>query len=48
MLGSLQKGFRAGCRHVIGLDGCFSKSDQGGQLLAAVGIDGKNCMFLIA
>lgn len=47
-LGAVKEGFRAGCRPVIGLDGCFLKSDQGGHLLGAVGIDGENCMFPVA
>ncbi|XP_022892018.1 uncharacterized protein LOC111406886 [Olea europaea var. sylvestris] len=47
-LGACKKGFKVGCRPVIGLDGCFLKTTHGGQLLAAVGIDGENCMFPIA
>lgn len=33
---------------MIGLDGCFLKSAQGGQLLAIVGIEADNCMFPVA
>lgn len=32
---------------MIGLDGCFLKSEQGEHLLAIVGINGENCMFLV-
>jgi len=41
-------GFKAGCRPFIGLDGCFLKGYYGGQLLAAVGQDANNQIFVIA
>ena len=41
-------GFKAGCRPLIGLDGCFLKGYYGGQLLSAVGQDGNNHIFIIA
>ncbi|KAM5559569.1 hypothetical protein ABKV19_020969, partial [Rosa sericea] len=41
-LGALKKGFKAGCRSLIGLDGCHLKSPYGGQLLSAVGVDANN------
>ncbi|XP_022875710.1 uncharacterized protein LOC111394175 [Olea europaea var. sylvestris] len=47
-IGACKEGFKAGCRPVVWLDGCFLKSADGGQLLAAVGIDGENCMFSLA
>ncbi|XP_022862499.1 uncharacterized protein LOC111382693 [Olea europaea var. sylvestris] len=47
-IGACKEGFKAGCRPVVGLDGCFLKFAEGGQLLAAVGIDGENCMFPLA
>ncbi|XP_022853496.1 uncharacterized protein LOC111374964, partial [Olea europaea var. sylvestris] len=47
-LGACKEGFKAGCSPVIGLDGCFLKTTHEGQLLAAVGIDGENCMFPVA
>lgn len=47
-IGACKEGFKARCRHVIGLDGCFLKTRHGGQLLAAVGIDADNCMFPLA
>ncbi|KAK9288850.1 hypothetical protein L1049_017316 [Liquidambar formosana] len=43
-----KRGFLAGCRPFIGVDGCFLKGPTGGQLLAAVGRDGNNQMFPIA
>lgn len=45
---ALRKGFMAGCRPFISLDGCFLKGPFGGQLLVAVGRDGNNQMFPIA
>ncbi|XP_078439857.1 uncharacterized protein LOC144710066 [Wolffia australiana] len=47
-LESLVRGFLEGCRPVIGLDGCFLKTDLKGQLLRTVGRDGNNQMFPIA
>ncbi|XP_050238213.1 uncharacterized protein LOC126687699 [Mercurialis annua] len=41
------KGFRDGCRPVIGFDGCFLKTFLGGALLCAVAKDGNNQMFPI-
>ena len=43
-----KKGWRAGCRPLIGLDGCFLKGICKGQLLAAVGVDAEGQMFPIA
>ena len=34
-----------GCRHFIGIDGCFLKGPYPGQLLTAVGIDGNNGIY---
>ncbi|XP_012833671.1 PREDICTED: uncharacterized protein LOC105954545 [Erythranthe guttata] len=42
------KGFLDGCRPVIFLDGCHLKSDYGGILLCAVGIDANNGMYPFA
>lgn len=47
-LGALKMGFRAGCRTVIGLDGCHLKSPYGGQLLTAVGLDANNTTWVVA
>ena len=44
----LRKGFKEGCRRVIGLDGAFLKTYLGGILLSAVGTDGNNQMYPIA
>ena len=44
---ALKKGWKAGCRPVIGLYGCFLKTVCGGQLLSAVGRDGNNPMYPI-
>ncbi|XP_012852596.1 PREDICTED: uncharacterized protein LOC105972205 [Erythranthe guttata] len=43
-----KKGFKAGCRPVIGLDDTHLKTSRGGVLLCAVGIDGNNSMYPIA
>ncbi|XP_050211777.1 uncharacterized protein LOC126661938 [Mercurialis annua] len=45
---ALKKGWKAGCRPVIGLDGCFLKTVCKGELLTAIGRDGNNQRFLIA
>ncbi|WOH15202.1 hypothetical protein DCAR_0934739 [Daucus carota subsp. sativus] len=45
---AMKKGWKAGCRPIIGLDGCFLKTVCGGQLLSAVGRDGNNQMFPIS
>ncbi|XVE98702.1 hypothetical protein REPUB_Repub03eG0130600 [Reevesia pubescens] len=36
-----------GCRHFLGLDGCFLKALTKGELLVVVGRDGNNQMFLV-
>ena len=43
-----KKGFMAGCRKVVGLDGCFFKGATNGELLQAVGRDANNLMYPIA
>ncbi|MDV3166549.1 MAG: hypothetical protein Q8807_02620 ['Waltheria sp.' little leaf phytoplasma] len=45
---ALKRGFLAGCRPFIGLDGCFLKSFIKGELLTAVGRDANNQLFPIA
>lgn len=45
---ALKKGFMAGCRWIIGLDGCHLKTHLGGQLLCAIAKDANNQMFPIA
>ncbi|KAL3632322.1 hypothetical protein CASFOL_025306 [Castilleja foliolosa] len=47
-LNALKMGWTAGCRPVIGLDGCFLKTYCRGELLSAIGRDGNNNMFPIA
>ncbi|KAL2540821.1 Uncharacterized protein Adt_01799 [Abeliophyllum distichum] len=47
-LGPLKNGFIRGCMRVIGVDGCFIKTEHGGQLLIAVGVKGKNGMYPLA
>lgn len=44
----LKKAWKAGCRPILGLDGCFLKTVCGGQLLSAVGRDGNNAMLPVA
>lgn len=47
-LAACKLGFQAGCRRVVGLDGCFFKGATHGELLCAVGRDGNNQMYPIA
>lgn len=47
-LSAVRKGFIAGYRRIIGIDGCFLKVLMKGQLLVAMGRDGNNQMFPIA
>lgn len=44
---ALKNGFKAGCRPIIGVDGCWLKGPYRGQLLAAR-IDPKDCIYPIA
>ncbi|XP_071923118.1 uncharacterized protein [Coffea arabica] len=44
----IKRGFLAGRRKWIGLDGCFLKGPYGRQLLSGVGMDGDNKMFPLA
>ncbi|XP_075481378.1 uncharacterized protein LOC142522108 [Primulina tabacum] len=43
-----KQGFKESCRPVVGVDGCFLKTNIGGQLLTAVGLDPNNNIFPIA
>jgi hypothetical protein len=43
-----KRGFLAGCRKVVGLDGCFFKGPTTGELLCAIGRDANNQMYPIA
>lgn len=43
-----KRGFLAGCRPLICLDGCHLKTKYGGILLTVVGIDPNDCIYPIA
>ncbi len=45
---AVKKGFIAGCRHTLGVDGCFLKGPFKQQLLSAVGRDGNDQMYPVA
>lgn len=45
---ALKLGFKAGCRKVIGLDGCFFKGAVKGELLCAIARDANNQMYPVA
>jgi hypothetical protein len=47
-LDACKRGFLAGCRPIIGIDGCHIKNRFGGVMLAAVGVDPNDCIFPIA
>ncbi|WVZ71885.1 hypothetical protein U9M48_020417, partial [Paspalum notatum var. saurae] len=47
-LEACKKGFMAGCRKVIGLDGCFFKGANSGELLCGLGRDSNNQMYPVA
>lgn len=44
----MKQGFKAGCRKVIGPDGCFFKGAVKGELLCAIGRDANNQMYPLA
>ncbi|KAK5811755.1 hypothetical protein PVK06_027123 [Gossypium arboreum] len=48
LLEACKDGYRAGCRRIVGLDGCFLKGYYGGYLLATVGIDANNSIYPLA
>lgn len=43
-----KRGFMAGCRPIICLDGCHIKTKYGGQILTAIGMDPNDCIYPIA
>jgi hypothetical protein len=45
---ALKKGLLAGCRKVIGLDGCWFKGANNGNLMCAIGRDANNQMYPVA
>ncbi|KAL2504472.1 Uncharacterized protein Adt_20093 [Abeliophyllum distichum] len=47
-LGPLKDGFVRCCGRVIGVDGCFLKTEHGRQLLTAFDVDGNNGMYPLA
>ncbi|WOK93089.1 hypothetical protein Cni_G01782 [Canna indica] len=47
-LGALKTRFKAACRPIICIDGCFLKGPYGGQLLCAIANDGNDNMYPIA
>ncbi|KAL4578998.1 hypothetical protein LXL04_015133 [Taraxacum kok-saghyz] len=47
-LGAMKKGFRAGMRDFLGLDGAFMKGPFPGQILTAVGVDSNNGIYPLA
>ncbi|GER34746.1 MuDR family transposase, partial [Striga asiatica] len=47
-LNALKQGFKAGCRPLVGVDGCHLKGPNKGILLTAVGIDPNNALFPLA
>ncbi|KAH1056073.1 hypothetical protein J1N35_034138 [Gossypium stocksii] len=48
LLEACKDGYKASCRRIIGLDGCFLKGDYGGYLLASVRIDANNDIYPLA
>ncbi|KAK2654206.1 hypothetical protein Ddye_014062 [Dipteronia dyeriana] len=47
-LGALKKGWKEGCRPILGLDGCFIKGHHVGQFLTAIRVDPNNQMYHVA
>ena len=47
-LDACKRGFLAGCRPIICLDGCHLKTKHGGIMLTAIGIDPNDCIYPIA
>jgi hypothetical protein len=47
-LDALKRGFLAGCRRVVGFEGCLYKGATNGELLCAIGRDANNQMYPIA
>ncbi|KAL3502288.1 hypothetical protein ACH5RR_036737 [Cinchona calisaya] len=45
---ALKRGFREGCRPVVGVDGCHLRGLHPGILLTAIGIDPNDCIYPIA
>ncbi|XVF51015.1 hypothetical protein PTKIN_Ptkin04bG0149700 [Pterospermum kingtungense] len=45
---ALKKGWKKGCRPILGVDGCFLKSQWKGELLSAIGKDRNHQMYPMA
>ena len=45
---ALKRGFKSGCRKIIGVDGCHLRGPHPGVLLTAVGIDPNDCVYPVA
>ncbi|MBA0556291.1 hypothetical protein Golob_026406 [Gossypium lobatum] len=45
---ALKRGWKEGCRPILGLDGCFLKGPFKGKMLSAVGKDENNQMYQVA
>ncbi|KAL0398914.1 UNVERIFIED_CONTAM: hypothetical protein Sradi_2234700 [Sesamum radiatum] len=45
---AMKQGFLAGCRPILGVDGCHLKGPHGGILLTAVGVDPNNNLYPVA
>ena len=47
-LEACKQGFKAGCRKLVGVDGCHLKRPHRGILFAAISVYANNCKFPIA
>ncbi|WOL10852.1 hypothetical protein Cni_G19611 [Canna indica] len=47
-LKALKEAFKAGCRRIVCIDGCFLKGPYPRKLFSVVGIDSNDCIFSIA
>ncbi|KAL2920993.1 Filamentous hemagglutinin [Bienertia sinuspersici] len=47
-LEACKSGFKAGCRPLIGVDGCHLRGAYPGMILAAMAKDGNNCIYPVA
>ncbi|XP_058217282.1 uncharacterized protein LOC131328349 [Rhododendron vialii] len=47
-LAAVKSGYLAGCRKIIGVDGCHLKGEYSSQLLTVVGVDPNNAMYPMA
>jgi hypothetical protein len=47
-LAAMKRGFRVGCKPIIGLDACYLKGTYNGQLLFAISRDDNSNMYPVA